>query len=125
MMVAWVTASSAYGLIAAFATFLTGPIEGYLTHFRYDSLLVSMWNAGVRLAVFCVVLVLLAETRRLVARLREQARVDELTELANLRAFRDVATREIDRSSRYEHELSLAFLDIDAFKAVNDRLADC
>jgi diguanylate cyclase (GGDEF)-like protein len=122
MLIAWATASTAYGLIAAFATFLVGPLEEYLTGFRHTSLLVAVWNAGLHLAIFCVVLVLLGKVRQLVNRLREQAANDELTGLANLRTFRDVATREIERSRRYEHELSLAFLDIDDFKAVNDRL---
>jgi len=64
---------------------------------------------------------LLAEVRKLVARLQEQSLTDELTGLANRRAFLDVAAREIERSRRYRHELSLAYLDIDAFKAANDR----
>jgi len=59
--------------------------------------------------------------RRLVARLQEQSLTDELTGVANRRAFLDVAAREIERSRRYRHELSLAYLDIDAFKAANDR----
>jgi len=64
---------------------------------------------------------LLAEVRKLVARLQEQSLTDELTGVANRRAFLEVATREIERSRRYRHELSLAYLDLDDFKAVNDR----
>ena len=74
-----------------------------------------------RTAVFCIVLLLLAEVRRLIARLREQSLTDELTGVANRRAFTLVAAREIERSRRYRHQLSLAYLDIDGFKAVNDR----
>jgi diguanylate cyclase (GGDEF)-like protein len=74
-----------------------------------------------RTAVFCIVLLLLAEVRRLVARLQEQSLTDDLTGVANRRAFLDVAAREIERSRRYRHELSLAYLDIDDFKAANDR----
>lgn len=41
--------------------------------------------------------------------------------MANRRAFLEVAAREIERSRRYRHELSLAYLDLDGFKAVNDQ----
>jgi diguanylate cyclase (GGDEF)-like protein len=121
MFVAWVTASTAYGLLTVLATFLIGPLEAYLDGFRVYSLPVAAWNAGMRTAVFCIVLVLLAELRKLIARLQEQTLTDELTGVANRRAFLEDATREIERSRRYEHELSLAYLDIDDFKAVNDR----
>ena len=121
MFVAWVTASTAYGLIAVLATFVVGPLETYLDGLGFYSLPVAAWNAGMRTAVFCIVLLLLAEVRRLVARLQEQSLTDELTGVANRRAFLDVAAREIERSRRYRHQLSLAYLDIDAFKAANDR----
>ena len=121
MLVAWATASTGYGLMAVLATFLVGPFEAYLNGFAFYSLPVALWNAGMRTAVFCIVLLLLAEVRRLVARLREQSLTDELTGVANRRAFTLVAAREIERSRRYAHQLSLAYLDIDGFKAVNDR----
>ena len=121
MFVAWATASTAYGLLAVLATFLVGPLEAYLDGFRVFSLPLAAWNAGMRTAVFCIVLVLLAEMRTLVARLQERSLTDELTGVANRRAFLEVAAREIERSRRYQHELSLAYLDIDEFKAVNDR----
>ena len=119
MLVAWVTASTAYGLLAVLVTFLVGPLEAYLDGFHLYTLPVAAWNAGMRTAVFCIVLLLLAEVRKLVARLQEQSLTDELTGVANRRAFLEVATREIERSRRYRHELSLAYLDLDGFKAVN------
>jgi diguanylate cyclase (GGDEF)-like protein len=121
MLVAWVTASTAYGLLAVLVTFLVGPLEAYLDGFHLYTLPVAAWNAGMRTAVFCIVLLLLAEVRKLVARLQEQSLTDELTAVANRRAFLEVATREIERSRRYRHELSLAYLDLDGFKAVNDQ----
>jgi len=122
MFVAWVTASTAYGLLAVLATFLVGPLDAYLDGLHLYTLSVAAWNAGMRTAVFCIVLVLLAELRKLIARLQEQSLTDELTGVANRRAFLEDAAREIERSRRYRHELSLAYLDIDGFKAVNDRL---
>jgi diguanylate cyclase (GGDEF)-like protein len=121
MFVAWLTASSVYGLLAVLATFLVGPLEAYLDGFHFYSLPVAAWNAGMRAAVFCIVILLLAEVSRLVDRLQAQSQTDELTGVANRRAFFEVATGEIERSRRYHHELSLAYIDIDRFKIVNDR----
>ena len=50
----------------------------------------------------------------------EQAVTDELTGLANNRAFRDVAENEAARARRFGHPLSLLMLDVDDFKKVND-----
>ncbi len=50
----------------------------------------------------------------------QQAVTDELTGLANNRAFREWINREAARAERFSHDLSLLMLDIDDFKAVND-----
>ncbi len=41
---------------------------------------------------------------------------------AACRAFLTSAEAELERSRRYRHQLSLLYLDVDDFKAVNDRL---
>jgi diguanylate cyclase (GGDEF)-like protein len=50
-----------------------------------------------------------------------QAVTDELTGLANARAFRSILDREIERSRRFQSPLGLVMLDLDNFKQVNDR----
>jgi diguanylate cyclase (GGDEF)-like protein len=50
----------------------------------------------------------------------EQAVTDDLTELANNRAFRETIEREAARALRFGLDLSLLILDLDDFKAVND-----
>src|SRR4051812_48206914 len=53
-------------------------------------------------------------------RVRRQATVDELTGLANHRAFQDALAAEVARLGRFGRPLSLAMIDIDDFKAIND-----
>ena len=43
-----------------------------------------------------------------------------MTGAVNARFFRALAQREIDRSARYLHPLTVAYIDIDNFKAIND-----
>jgi diguanylate cyclase (GGDEF)-like protein len=50
----------------------------------------------------------------------EQAVTDDLTGLANPRAFRELIAKEASRANRFGHELSLLFCDLDDFKQVND-----
>lgn len=57
----------------------------------------------------------------LARQLRELADTDALTGLASRRAFLERAAEELQRARRYGHGLGVAMLDIDEFKAVNDR----
>jgi diguanylate cyclase (GGDEF)-like protein len=120
LVVAWASASTAYGLAVALATVLVAPIEAALQGFDKYSLPASLWNAGGRLCIFVFVLYLLHNQRLLTAQQHELALRDELTGVANRRAFREAATHELERSRRYRHQLSVAYIDIDHFKAVND-----
>ena len=49
-----------------------------------------------------------------------QAVTDDLTGLANMRAFTSILDRELERSRRFETPLGLVMMDIDDFKRVND-----
>lgn len=60
--------------------------------------------------------------QRLLEEMKEQARTDELTGLANRRALIDRLEEEIDRARRYSSPLSVAILDLDHFKEINDTL---
>jgi len=54
-------------------------------------------------------------------RLKWQAVRDPLTDLLNRRVMETVLNREFKRAQRYKSPLSLAFIDMDDFKIVNDR----
>jgi diguanylate cyclase (GGDEF)-like protein len=67
--------------------------------------------------------VALLGARQRTSLLREQAisRTDNLTGLLNGRGFYEAAANELARSSRYRHPLTLAYVDLDDFKGINDR----
>src|SRR4051812_19071890 len=53
-------------------------------------------------------------------RAEQLARVDELTELPNRRAFEEALPVEISRARRFDAPLCLVMADLDGFKAIND-----
>ena len=62
-----------------------------------------------------------ARREELLEEMKELARTDELTGLANRRELMRRLDEEVDRARRYGNSLSLAILDLDRFKDVNDR----
>ncbi len=70
-----------------------------------------------RFAELVAVAIANAEARELLA---HQASTDALTGLGNHRTFHERLRSEVERSRRYSRELSIAVLDVDHFKQVND-----
>jgi diguanylate cyclase (GGDEF)-like protein len=83
--------------------------------------IVAAVNTGVMLLTFVMVALLTAAQRTWLQRERVLSRTDSLTGLANGRGFYEAAGSEIARAARYRHPLTLAYIDLDDFKAVNDR----
>jgi diguanylate cyclase (GGDEF)-like protein len=61
------------------------------------------------------------ENARLHNLVDQQAHTDTLTGLPNRRALEEQFEKELHRSLRYNHNFSLVIIDIDQFKAINDR----
>ncbi len=53
--------------------------------------------------------------------LRDQAVRDPLTGLYNRHYFNSIIAPELDRSDRYDHSLTLMMVDVDGFRAINNR----
>jgi len=64
---------------------------------------------------------LLFEMRLKLLREAELSRIDPLTGAANRRSFYEVLEAEISRLNRYRRPLSVAYLDLDNLKRINDR----
>ncbi len=94
--------------------------ERSVTAARYPG--VPFWNLCGDLLCFAVVAVTLSGLRATLARERGLARTDSLTGLANRRWFREILEAEVARSRRFRRSLAVAYLDVDDFKIVNDRL---
>jgi len=88
---------------------------------RELSLSVQMWNAGVRLGFFLVVSNLLSSLHLSIEHEKMLARTDYLTGVQNSRAFYERAGVELARARRYHRPVSIAYIDLDNFKELNDR----
>lgn len=78
------------------------------------------WKAAVSGIIFFLAADLSLGWTKLHKHLEEQATTDPLTGVRNRRAFFEMVTNELARSQRKKTSLSLAFIDLDNFKQVND-----
>lgn len=78
------------------------------------------WNGTVRLVFFLTVASLLRQLRALLDKEREFSRRDYRTGLWNARAFKEALAVEHSRAQRQKQPFTLAFIDLDHFKTVND-----
>lgn len=77
-------------------------------------------NAITNLLLFVILVFILGEVRVLYERERDSSRHDYLTGLPNARAFYELLTMEKNRARRFERPLTLAYIDLDNFKLMND-----
>jgi diguanylate cyclase (GGDEF)-like protein len=81
-----------------------------------------LWRAVSGIGVFAIVAELVSRHRRAIDRLEALASTDPLTDLPTRRVFLEVLEAEVGRASRFGHPLSVAFIDLDDFKKINDTL---
>lgn len=86
----------------------------------YENILIPLWNALVRFGVFLTNGLLVASLRESLRRQRELARTDDLTGVFGRRAFEERLALDLERSRRIQLPLTLALVDLDDFKSVND-----
>ena len=118
---AWYAGRGA-GLLTCAASGLAWLFVAYATSHHFSHPLIAYWNAAVRLGFIVILAHLVASFRRSLAQERLLARTDYLTAAFNGRSFAEAAEAEVNRARRHGHTFSVAFMDVDDFKLVNDRL---
>jgi diguanylate cyclase (GGDEF)-like protein len=108
----------ALSTLSAFASFASD----VLTRSTPLPTVVVAWNLAVQLGMFFALVVLLAALKSRLVLEGRLARTDPLTLVSNRRAFVEQAGVELERSRRTGRPISVAYLDCDDFKVVNDLL---
>jgi len=110
------------GLVGAVLCAIVRTGSDLLTGYHYSNLAYPLWNTIGRIGFFCIVAWLFQALRSSSDQMEALAGTDYLTGAANGRAFFDILGSELDRSRRYKRPFTLAYLDIDNFKSINDCL---
>jgi diguanylate cyclase (GGDEF)-like protein len=121
VLVAWY-AGRGPGLLVACAAALAWLLTDALTHGPYAAPWIPYANGALRLGALLVVSEVVARLRAARERERQLARSDHLTGAPNLRSFYERAASEIARARRYVHPFSVAYVDLDEFRQINERV---
>lgn len=88
----------------------------------YSRPFIIYWNGSVRLGLFLIIGFLLSGYRAKLTVEETLADTDSLTGAYSRRAFYEKIDREIYRLDRFKHPFTLAYIDLDNFKPVNDAM---
>jgi diguanylate cyclase (GGDEF)-like protein len=110
------------GRIASLAAGAAKVAAGLLAAAGARELLVVAWDAATILALSFAVGEVLTRLHAALDAEHDLARTDALTGLPNTRSFHELAVLELERARRYQRTFTVAVLDLDHFKTVNDTL---
>lgn len=120
LLLTWLT-SLRWAIAASFFSAFIWLLADVAAGSNYSSPIIYIWNTLVRLSFFIISTILLSSFRRALEHERELARRDFLTGAINSRNFYEIMQMEIDRFRRYNRPFTLAYIDLDDFKVVNDK----
>jgi diguanylate cyclase (GGDEF)-like protein len=89
---------------------------------QYEHFATLLWNTFIRLGFFIVNGLLVGALQESRSHHRQLARTDHLTGAFGRRAFEERLEHDLDLARRKGGPLTLAFVDLDNFKALNDML---
>jgi diguanylate cyclase (GGDEF)-like protein len=118
LLVTWNVGRTA-GIVFAMITSAAWFSVQFLTRPTYVTVEILCWNSVTRVTIFTAFALILSHLKKA----KEDAflsRIDHLTGARNTRAFHEEASREAERSRRHKHPLTVAYIDLDDFKKVND-----
>ena len=117
LIATWYTGVAA-GILIAFIAVLSTTVSGMLTPHLPDKYFTLYWNAIVRFLFFITSILILNAWKKE----RFYARIDYLTGINNRYNFFEILRAELERFKRFNHPLSIVYMDVDNFKTINDQL---
>lgn len=105
------------GVIASIACAVITLVMDVFSAAKYAFWFIPYLNAGMILVVYVLAVLLDGQYRRE----SQMARTDPLTGLLNRKAFFELLEAESERCKRYHRPVSIAYVDVDDFKRLNDK----
>jgi diguanylate cyclase (GGDEF)-like protein len=109
------------GQIMVVLSIITWAVSNRLAGEVYSHEIIRYWNAGIRLVVFFLFAELLHGLQQALLHEQSLSRTDFLTGIYNSREFYERVNLEILRARRNGNPMTVAYMDLDSFKQVNDR----
>ena len=79
------------------------------------------WNLSIEFSFLLIMSMLFSVLKNKLDGETALARIDPLTKAINRRSFFMLAELELSRAKRYNHPLTVAYIDLDNFKIINDK----
>ena len=115
-------AGAGYGLFLSFASAFSAVVCDATARAEPLPGAIQAWNLSVQFGVFVSLAFLLGALKARLEGEQTLARTDPLTRLSNRRSFLEQAEVELERAHRTGQPLTVAYVDCDDFKRVNDLL---
>ena len=120
LIVTWVT-GRLFGIMVSIVACTSWATIDVLAGRYIDNPKMLYWDWGAVLSGFILLVIGLSMLRERLEGALFQSRKDTLTGLVNKGGFYQVVSAEIELCRRYKRTLSIAYIDCDNFKQVNDR----
>lgn len=119
MLIAWAgnrTSAILVSIIGAVTWLEADLARGHV----YSHTAIPIWNFIMVSGIFLIIAFAILKIKKILQREYDHACNDYLTNVKNARYFYEQVRMEITRSARYNRPLTLAYIDIDDFKLMND-----
>jgi diguanylate cyclase (GGDEF)-like protein len=121
ILIAWYEGGVPAALLSIFSAIIWA-LSDLVSGHPYSHITVPIWNAIMVLGMFLIVAYSITAIKKLLIKEREHAHTDDLTGVANIRFFYEQARTEISKSAIEKQPLTLAYIDIDNLRHINDTL---
>ena len=109
------------GKRSGIAVAISSAAIGFLVRFKDAPGAVAYWDALILSTLYITAAFMIVQLKRLYERERDLSRIDPLTNIPNRRALHEAASQAKRVAERNRAPLSICYIDVDNFKAINDR----
>jgi len=120
-LVAWFVGNRSGILFCLLSVTVRVIIDESESTFSFSHSMLHYWNDLIEFIFLLIMSTLFSALRKNLNTEKELSSRDPLTGALNRRSFFDLAEYEINRSHRYELPFTVAYIDLDNFKSINDQ----